>query len=507
MLNKCQLLKNIKKYINCFFDKINIMKVKSFFIKHLSFITVIFPLIIILFYGILSTLSLRYKHQKYERVELSRYEDELKRKHRHFFQEKVKYIDSFINFLSLEKGLEDNSSNLTDRILLFVDSLKKYDSGFIFVFKEDGTVLKHPCANRLRELVESDYRRNKEDYNILNKLLDSAKYNKFVTYKGTDCVNDKLVNKIAFVHHIKGTDLYVVISKNEKDIAESINKKKKLLEKKLNDELSDMLKILLIVSAISILFSLIFSKFINILIRDYEREIKYSNEVMFSQSRLAQAGELLSMISHQWRQPISKIASIASNLRFKIMLNEKLDSEYLDKKCEEIEEYTEFLSETIDDFREFYKPKKEKEAVYIQPIIQKSLSFLENALMKKGIKIEKKFAKDVKIMLYKNELMQVIINIVQNAIDFSKKGAKIEIETILKSREYVIAITDEAGGIKPEHINKIFDAHFSTKSSRNSTNLGLGLYVSKVIIEQHFNGKLEVVSEGNSSKFTIRLKR
>jgi len=482
------------------------MKLKSFFIKHLLIITIIFPLLIILFYGISSTLSLKYKHKEYEKLELKRYEDELKRKHQHFFKEKVKYIDSFINFLSLEKSLKE-TSNLTDRILLFVDSLKKYDSGFIFVFKKDGTVLKHPCANRLIELVESDYYINKENPNILQKLLNASKYNRFVTYKGTDCINNKLVNKIAFVHHIRGTDLYVVISKNEKDIAESINNKKKLLEKKLNDELSNMLKLLLVVSIVSIIFSLIFSKFLNILIKDYEQEIKHSNEIMFSQSRLAQAGELLSMISHQWRQPISKIASIASNLRFKIMLDEKLDKEYLDKKCEEIEEYTEFLSETIDDFREFYKPKKEKEAVYIQPIIQKSLNFLENELMKKNIKIEKKFTKDVKIMLYKNELMQVIINIVQNAIDFSKKGAKIEIKTALKPNEYIISIKDEAGGIKPEHINKIFDAHFSTKSSSNSTNLGLGLYVSKVIIEQHFNGKLEVTSQGNSSKFIIRLKR
>jgi signal transduction histidine kinase len=213
------------------------------------------------------------------------------------------------------------------------------------------------------------------------------------------------------------------------------------------------------------------------------------------------------MISHQWRQPISKIASIASNLRFKIMLEENPNIEYLDNKYKEIEDYTEFLSETIDDFREFYKPKKDKELLYIQPIIDKSLIFLENEINKKDINIKKLFSKDAKISLYKNELMQVIINIIQNAIDFSKKGACIHIKTILKSKEYIITITDEAGGIAKENINRIFDAHFSTKQSKNSTNLGLGLYVSKVIIEQHFHGKLEVESRNNSSKFTIRLVR
>jgi K+-sensing histidine kinase KdpD len=103
--------------------------------------------------------------------------------------------------------------------------------------------------------------------------------------------------------------------------------------------------------------------------------------------------------------------------------------------------------------------------------------------------------------------MQVIINIVQNAIDFSKDGAYIKIKTEVKEDEYTISISDEAGGISSECMEKIFDAHFSTKTSKKSTNLGLGLYVSKVIIESHFNGKLEVISQNKNSTFTIRLVR
>ena len=483
------------------------MQLKAIFTKHLLIITVIFPLFIIFFYSTSISLTLKYKHQQYTKKELSRYEQELKEKHREFFEEKAKYIDSFMNFLYLQ-GAEEPSFNLTARILLFIDSFQKYDSGFIFIFKRDGTVLKHPCADRLIELVASDMKIDKNKENtILYKLLKGAEFREFVNYQGTDCIQNEFVDKIAYVHHIKSTDLYIVISKNEKDIASSIALKKKILEKKLEDDQLEVLKFLLIVSAISILFSLIFSKIINILIRDYEQEIKESHEVMFSQSRLAQAGELLSMISHQWRQPISKIASIASNLRFQIMTGEKVDTQKLDTKLYEIEDYTEFLSETIDDFREFYKPKKEKESTYILPLIEKSLGFLENELKKKRIIIEKEFDTDVKVSLYQNELIQVVVNIVQNAVEFSNEGAFIKIETILKEHEYIITITDEAGGIKEEHINKIFDAHFSTKVGKKSTNLGLGLYVSKVIIEKHFQGKLEVESQGKSSKFTIRLVR
>jgi len=474
-------------------------QLKLFFVRHLLIITVIFPLMIIFLYGIALSFALEYKHNQYIKVELVRYENELKNKHKNFLKEKAKYIESFMDVIYAQE-LNSSKPLPFKSILRFIDSIKKYDSGFIFIFRKDGIVIKHPCADKLINLVHANNKKT-----ILPRLIEAAENKKFIYYEGTNCIDNDFVNKIGFVHHIKTTDLYIVISKNEKDIAYSIERKKRVWQEKIKDELDENITLLSIISLISVIFSLLFSKILNILIKDYETEIKESNEVMFSQSRLAQAGELISMISHQWRQPISKIASITSNLRFQLMIDKNVDLEYLDKKYEEIEEYTEFLSEIIDDFREFYKPKKDKELIYILPSIEKSLSFLENEIMKKNIVLIKEFDKDVKMSLYQNELMQVIINIVQNAIEFSKKGASIKIKTISKSKEYIISIEDEAGGIKSEHIHKIFDAHFSTKGSNTSTNLGLGLYVSKVIIEKHFNGKLEVKSKEHKSIFIIRL--
>ena len=477
----------------------NLKKIKLFFIKHLLVITIIFPLIIILLYGSAISFALKYKHKIYIERELNRYEHELRNKHKNFLKEKVKYIESFMDII-YEKELTLSTHLPLESILQFIDSIKKYDSGFIFIFRKDGIVIKHPCADTLINLV---HKNNKKT--ILPRLIQAAEEGTLISYEGTNCIDNNFINKIGFVHHIKTTDLYIVISKNEKDIEYSIERKKSIWETKLKDELDENITLLLFISILSIIFSLLFSKVLNILIMDYEKEVKESNEAMFSQSRLAQAGELISMISHQWRQPISKIASITSNVRFQMMMGSKIDSEYLDKQFEEIEDYTEFLSETIDDFREFYKPKKDKELVYILPLIHKSLGFLENGMMKKNINLIKEFDKDVKISLYQNELMQVIINIVQNAIEFSKSGAFIKIKTISKTKEYIITIEDEAGGIEEKNIHKIFDAHFSTKVNKDSTNLGLGLYVSKVIIEKHFNGKLEVTSKDKSSTFIIRL--
>ena len=475
------------------------LNLKKIFTKNLLIIIIIFPLFLILFYGVSVSLALQYKHNLYTKKELIRYEKELKSKHKNFLQEKAKYIASFMNFIYNQND-KNSKIVLTKEIFKFIASIK-YDNGFIFFFQKKGNlvnIIRHPCGEKLFSLVQSSNQKS-----IISKLIESANNDKFINYQGTDCISDNFIDKVALVQRIKTTNYYIIIS--EKNVLYSIQEKKKELEEKLDDELNGNFKILFIVVIISILFSLIFSKIMNMLILDYEREIKDSNKAMFSQSRLAQAGEMLSMISHQWRQPISKIASIASKLRFDMMMGKEVDSKLLDRGLKEVEEYTEFLSETIDDFKEFYKPKTIKIASFILPLIERSLNFLENELSKKEIVLKKVFDNDKKALIYSNELIQVIINIIQNAIEFSQQGATITITTKAKNDEYIIYIKDEAGGIKDESMDKIFDAHFSTKSTKNATNLGLGLYVSKVIIENHFNGKLEVKSQHKNTTFIIRL--
>jgi len=475
------------------------MNLKKIFTKNLLVITIIFPLFLILFYGISVSLVLKYKHEVYTKKELSRYEKELKDKDENFLQEKAKYIESFMGFIYAQN--KNNSKTVrTKEIFKFITSIK-YDNGFIFFFQKKGNlvnIIRHPCGKKLFQLLQST-----NQGNLISKLIDAANNDTFINYQGIDCLNQHLIDKVALVQRIKSTNYYIIIS--EKNILYSIEAKKNKLEEKLNDELSGNLTLLFIVVSISIIFSLIFSKVMNRLILDYEKEITNSNKAMFSQSRLAQAGEMLSMISHQWRQPISKIASIASHLRFQMMMGNTINEKTLDKELNTIEEHTEFLSETIDDFKEFYKPKSIKETSAILPVINKALSFLENELGKKNIIITKNFDKDKEVLIYPNELIQVLINIIQNAIEFSKAKATITITTKAKTDEYIIYIKDEAGGIKEENIEKIFDAHFSTKSEKNATNLGLGLYVSKVIIESHFNGKLEVQCKNKNTTFTIRL--
>jgi len=458
-------------------------------------------LLLIFFYGGAVSFALQYKHEAYSQKELKLYEEELRENHEKNLKEKSKYIASFMEFL-YRQNRDKSKEEFMKKTFRFISSIK-YEDGFIYFYRKKDNVINisgHPCGEKLFDLVQA-----KDQHSIVSQLMQSYDVGRIIHYKGTDCRSDNFLNKIAIVEAIQSTNYSIVISEN--DGVERIEEKKKLFQEKLDDSLSANLQLLLIVSFISVLFSLLFSKVLNMLIIGYEKEIKDSNNVMFAQSRLAQAGELLTIISHQWRQPIGKIASTASNLRFQMMMNKKISSEELDKKLIEIEDYTEFVSKTIDDFQKFYKPRKLKDSIFVLPSIRKSIKFLDNEISKKGIIVKQEFDEDIKVLIYENELIQVMVNIIQNAIDLSAQGASIFIVTKVEVAEYIITIKDEIGGIKKEHLEKIFDANFSTKSDTNAENLGLGLYVSKVIIEKHFNGKLEVRSDEKSSTFTIRLAR
>jgi len=225
-----------------------------------------------------------------------------------------------------------------------------------------------------------------------------------------------------------------------------------------------------------------------------KREIEKGREKdrqMVQQSRLAQMGEMLSMIAHQWRQPLSAISNTANALILKAKLN-KIDKELIIQHSNKILEYTLYLSTTIDDFRNFFRPDKNKEETNYKEIIDSVLSITETSLKNKNIKIIKKLNCKSSFITYKNELKQVVLNIIKNAEDIllenQIKEPVIIIETSEKDGYKILEISDNGGGIPEYLLDKIFDPYFSTKSQKNGT--GLGLYMSKIIIEEHCKGKI-----------------
>ncbi|WP_428023049.1 sensor histidine kinase [Arcobacter sp.] len=228
--------------------------------------------------------------------------------------------------------------------------------------------------------------------------------------------------------------------------------------------------------------------------------------MLLQQSKLAQSGEMIANITHQFRQPLNNLSYILINMKNKYD-NNLLDKSYFDKKTSQANEQIEFLTNTIENFKNFYINSKENEDFEIKDVIQNSLTILSGDIKKSETIIELLFNTNehIKINGIQNELAQVLVAIISNALDAIKdiEVPKISIEVNSTNADVILSIKDNGKGIKTKKLNKIFEAYFTTKS--NGT--GLGLYLSKVIIEKNFNGKLEVKSSQEGTTFYIIIEK
>jgi len=233
---------------------------------------------------------------------------------------------------------------------------------------------------------------------------------------------------------------------------------------------------------------------------------RQQDQQLIQQSRLAQMGEMISMIAHQWRQPLSAISSTSSSLELQAMLD-KTDKETVIELSQKISSYAQHLSITIDDFRSFFKANKTKTSTSLKIIVESTLAIVETSLQNKDIELVKNFQCNKEFFIYENEVKQVILNLIKNAEDvLLEKGIKnprIELQDScgIDGDNPTLFIKDNGGGI-PENIKeKIFDPYFSTKIKKDGT--GLGLYMSKIIIEEHCKGQLSVYNEDDGAVFMI----
>jgi len=230
--------------------------------------------------------------------------------------------------------------------------------------------------------------------------------------------------------------------------------------------------------------------------------------VLMEQSRLAQMGEMISMIAHQWRQPLNSLSLITQAIALKYKMN-KLDDKVIDKFDTNSKNLIAQMSNTIDDFRNFFKPEKEKTFFDVTASIVDTLNILGPMLEREQIKIDVYMPETITIEGYQSELGQVLINLLNNSKDALVEH-NIDTQRIIKictksdeDKKYVI-VEDNAGGIKENVIDKIFDPYFSTKAEQHGT--GIGLYMSKMIIEGHMDGNLKVENIDDGVRFTIEFK-
>ncbi|RBQ29407.1 sensor histidine kinase [Aliarcobacter vitoriensis] len=229
-----------------------------------------------------------------------------------------------------------------------------------------------------------------------------------------------------------------------------------------------------------------------------EDDKKRKQSLLIHQNRLSSMGEMVSNITHQWRQPLTHLGYLFMNIHTAFKHN-KLNKKYMEDKISEANNQISYMSETLKDFRDFYSIKKEKSDFGALKSIQKALNICSSSLSLYEIDVVVN-GDDFYICGYENEFSQVILNIISNAIDALNKNSVENPKISIELNKNIICIFDNAKGIYDIQ-DKIFEPYFTTKVSGS----GIGLYMSKTIIEDSFNGKLYHKNVDDGSMFCIDL--
>lgn len=233
------------------------------------------------------------------------------------------------------------------------------------------------------------------------------------------------------------------------------------------------------------------------------QEAKNAQRVLIQRQKLAEMGEMINAIAHQWRQPLATSNMAVSLLKDKSN-NDSLSKEFLDNTLNEIESLNILMSDTVESFLNYFSPNKEEAYFSILEVVNKAISFYANAIKQKSIHVQIEVPGNILLYGYKEEYLQVLLSIVSNAIQaFSAQENKfIKIVACASDENISLDIIDNAGGIPESIIDKIFNPYFSTKESSEGT--GLGLFIANKIISQSLNGKISVENTNNSgAKFNI----
>ncbi len=254
-----------------------------------------------------------------------------------------------------------------------------------------------------------------------------------------------------------------------------------------------------------------------------------SERILVHQSRLAAMGEMIGAIAHQWRQPLNAVNAIIQDLKDAFAYG-VLDRNYLDRSVKDAMQQVQFMSKTIDDFRNFFHPDKTKKPFDVKEAAGDVLTMVSSQLASHGISyritchVHNRTFEDfnspvipcgeMKLLGYENEMKQVFLNLVNNAKDailgcrehgLMGPGVKglITVDFEHPGERVVIRVTDNGGGISADILDRIFEPYFSTKEPGRGT--GIGLYMSKMIIENNMGGRLTARNVDGGAEFRIEV--
>ncbi len=371
-------------------------------------------------------------------------------------------------------------------------------------------------------------------------LLLSANVQKFIAKddlktignnltKQSSWYKDKLDGYYYFSKYYEPLDWYLVYGFDIYKMSEKELQKKNKLEQMLDAELEFIVEVSASIIIFVVILSLMLSRKINMIFKEYQEEVqkrrdeleklnnsletrvneqlkahRQKDKMLIQQSKMAEMGDMLSMIAHQWRQPLNQMSYVLMNIE-SAYEHDELNKKYLDEKMKEGIDLLEFMSKTIDDFRNYFRPDNEKEFVLVSDIINTSVELIKNSLELNNIEVEIYSNGRNLTHIYKNEFMQVILNLIKNAkdvlVDQKIENPKIIISSTSYKDKLVVEVCDNGGGVDEKIIDKIFEPYFSTKDKKSGT--GLGLYMSQMIIQEHLDGEISVTNNEEGACFKI----
>lgn len=417
-----------------------------------------------------------------------------------------KYFEPLNIAIGTGEYVEDFENEIKKEALDYISKIRFENDGYIFVIDYEMNFLNHIDKSiNEKNVTQLGYIKNLDE--TIEKIIDTAKNNlEFITYIQHEKPNLKTeVSKTSFVKAFDDWNWVIGSGFYEDDLFERIESKKKELNERFDEYLKNTIIICIILTIFLLVLSFYISRLLESKFNEYKNDLNKKQSILYQQSKMAAMGEMIANIAHQWRQPLSTITTVASGIGIQKQMG-ILSDDFLIDSTKKINASAQYLSKTIDDFRNFFSPDRIKSRFYLKNTFSMTLDLVSAQFYSKNIKIIKQI-ENIELYNYENELIQVLINILNNARDELVKLSDNEdryifIDAYKLENKVIIKIRDNAKGIGEEILDKIFEPYFTTKHKSQGT--GIGLYMSEEIVTKHLNGKIEAKNkeyEYNNKKY------
>ena len=502
--------------------------------------TIIFTFIIIMT-SMIVAISYFYVHNTYNdfEVEMDKFVNEYYSDKKKTLKKEINTVIDILNYNIAKSNLDDEQLKIDAVRLLNNITFEENKSNYFFVYEvekmQGGDEFARLMVNPNRpELVGTLISTNVKDTTgkkFREDFLKDIRNNKesFTQYTYKKPYSDEIKQKLSYFKYYEQWNWIIALGIYTDDIESEIAIKKKDLEVKIKNQVIQNVVLFVMFLSIAILISIAISQKIDEVLKSYENKVKLNakeleelnesleikvqkeieknrekEQLLVQKSKFIALGEMISNIAHQWRQPLSELSSILMYIKFKQSIK-ALDENTMNQKLQEADKVLDFMSHTIDDFRNFFMPKKEKEEFYLNKVVDIVINIVSSTLKNYDIRLEINIDEKIVLKTYLNEYEQVLLNIINNAKDvLIEKRAEnpyIKIRAQEEVNHIILTIEDNGGGVLVEPKGKIFEPYFTTKENSNGT--GIGLYMSKIIVDKNMKGKLRVKNTKDGAKFAI----